>query len=70
MENNEQAVLLTQTEREFLISRLIKMPIPGVTLENIHNNKTVNEIVVLVQKLQGAPLKSDDGDDTIRDREE
>ena len=67
--SKEITVVLSEKERQFLLNVLIKLPIT-VTLENIGNNKTVEELTTLVKKLHGDELKSDEADDTIRDREE
>lgn len=60
------AVIVTEKERQFLLNLLIKLPIT-VTLENINNNKTVSELVALVQKFQRPeePLNSEGADATI-----
>lgn len=49
--SDEITVTLTENERKFLIAMLIKTPIQ-VTLANISGNKTVDEMVSLVKKLQ------------------
>lgn len=66
--SEETTVTLTERERQFLLGVLLKLPIQ-VTLENINNNKTVNELAALVKKLHPPVLKSDDADDTIIEEE-
>jgi hypothetical protein len=64
--SNEIPVMLSEAERKFLLSLLIKLPIQ-VTLENINGNKTIEEMTTLVRKLQ---LKSEGADATIIPEEE
>lgn len=66
--SEETIVKLTERERQLLLGVLLKLPIQ-VTLENINNNKTVNELAALVKKLHPPVLKSKSTDDTIIEEE-
>lgn len=64
----ETLVPLTEKERKFLLSIIVKLPIQ-VTLETINDNKTIDDMLILAKKLQGEALNSEDADDTISTEE-
>lgn len=47
-------VYLTEAERQLVIAVLVKLPIQ-VTLETLPGNKTIAEIMALVEKFKGQP---------------